>query len=65
MDGSSACLIIIPIVATISLAIWLIAVYRADSHPRWKARQPAPARNLSGPVALAGPRNQDLTGASR
>jgi hypothetical protein len=50
MDGSSASLIVIPIVVTISLAIWLIVVYYADSyHPRRRpgARHPgvtAPAR---------------------
>jgi hypothetical protein len=36
MDGSSIDLIIIPIVASLSLAIWLIGMYYADSHPRWK-----------------------------
>jgi hypothetical protein len=36
MDGSSLDLMIIPIVAVISLAVWLIAVAYAASHPQWK-----------------------------
>jgi hypothetical protein len=51
MDGSTASLIIIPLVVAISLAAWLIAVYYADSHPRWKSGQQA--------------RDQHVTGASR
>jgi hypothetical protein len=33
MDGTMADFIAIPIVVAISLAAWLILVYRADSHP--------------------------------
>jgi hypothetical protein len=33
MDGSSVDFIVIPIVAVISLAAWLVVVYWADSHP--------------------------------
>jgi hypothetical protein len=36
MDGSPIDLIIIPIVVVLSLAGWLVAVYWADSHPRWR-----------------------------
>jgi hypothetical protein len=36
MTGSSIDFIVIPIVATICLAAWLIMVYYADSHPRWR-----------------------------
>jgi hypothetical protein len=36
MDGSSIDLIVIPIVAVISLAAWLIAVAYAAAHPQWK-----------------------------
>jgi hypothetical protein len=55
MDGSIASLVIIPLVVMISLAVWLIAVYYADSHPRWQASQcPGAARP-----------GQHLTGASR
>ena len=39
MDGSAIDLIIIPIVACLSLAIGLIGVYYADSHPHWHARR--------------------------
>jgi uncharacterized membrane protein len=35
MTGSSIDFIVIPIVAVISLAAWLITVYYADSHPQW------------------------------
>ena len=63
MDGSSASLIIIPIVVTISLAIWLIAVYYADSHPQWKAGRPTPGRNRFDPASPDGPRLPG-TGAS-
>jgi hypothetical protein len=57
MDGSSASLIIIPIVVLISLAIWLIAVYHADSdHPTPKAGPPAPGRNRSGQASTRGSR---------
>ena len=60
MDGSSASLIVIPIVVTISLAIWLIAVYHADSyHPTPKAGRQTPGRNRSGPASLDGPRLPD------
>jgi hypothetical protein len=42
MDGSSASLIVIPIVVTLSLAAWLILVAYAAGHPQWK-RQGAAA----------------------
>jgi hypothetical protein len=54
MDGSIASLVIIPLVVMISLAVWLIAVYHADSHPRWQASQPAPGRDRSRRAMLAG-----------
>ena len=38
MDGSSVDFIVIPIVAVISLAAWLVMVYWADSHPRKSQR---------------------------
>jgi hypothetical protein len=56
MDGSIASLVIIPLVVTISLAVWLIAVYHADSHPRWQASQPVRGRDRSGRAMLAGSR---------
>jgi hypothetical protein len=36
MDGSGSALIAIPVVVTISLVVWLVAVYYAASHPRWR-----------------------------
>jgi hypothetical protein len=36
MDGSVACYIAVPIVATLSLAAWLIMVYYAEAHPQRK-----------------------------
>ena len=36
MDGSTASLIAIPIVVTLSLAAWLLAVAYAAAHPQWK-----------------------------
>jgi hypothetical protein len=56
MDGSIASLVIIPLVVMISLAVWLVAVYHADSHPRWQASQPVPGRDRSGRAMLAGSR---------
>jgi hypothetical protein len=56
MDGSIGSLVIIPLVVMISLAVWLIAVYHADSHPRWQASQPADVMGRPG---------QYVTGASR
>jgi hypothetical protein len=54
MDGSIASLVIIPLVVMVSLAGWLVAVYHADSHPRWQAGQPLPGRDRSGRAMLAG-----------
>ena len=50
MDGSTASLIIIPLVVACSLAAWLTAVYYADSHPRCKARQPARIASAQSPA---------------
>jgi len=35
MDGSSAALIVIPIIVSLGLAAWLGLVLYAASHPRW------------------------------
>jgi hypothetical protein len=51
MDGSGLSLIVVPIVAVISLAAWLIMVFYADSHPQWGR---APGRGSSGHAAPAG-----------
>jgi hypothetical protein len=34
MDGSTTAIIVIPIVTTLSLALWIFLVYWADAHPR-------------------------------
>jgi hypothetical protein len=51
MDGSSVDFIVIPIVAIISLAAWLVPIYRADSHPR---KSPRTATVTDGQDAVAG-----------
>jgi hypothetical protein len=38
MDGSAIDFIVIPIVAIISLVGWLVPIYWAASHPRWRER---------------------------
>jgi hypothetical protein len=54
MTGSSLAPIIIPIVVTLSLAIWLIMVYYADGHPCWRRRDQArhPRSTGSQPVSV-------------
>jgi hypothetical protein len=63
MDGSSASLIVIPIVATLALAVWVILVAYAATHPQWKhgpsaagQGNPTPA---GGQLRLAEPRPAD------
>jgi hypothetical protein len=41
MTGSSLAPVIIPIVVVISVAIWLIMVFRADSNPGYRHHAPA------------------------
>jgi hypothetical protein len=36
VDGSTASLIAIPIVATLALAAWLLLIVNAAAHPQWK-----------------------------
>jgi hypothetical protein len=36
MDGSTADIIVVPIVAAICLATWLFLVYYASAHPQWR-----------------------------
>ena len=71
MDGSTASLIVIPIVVTVALAAWLILVAYAASHPQWKhgtqaagPGNPAPA---DGQLRMAEPRRADraLAGADQ
>jgi hypothetical protein len=61
MDGSSASLIAIPIVVTLSLALWLILVAYAAAHPRWK--HGAPATLADGQLRPIGPRPADRISA--
>ena len=61
MTGSTAAVILIPIVVTISLAAWLILVFYADSHPEWRNAS-SPARSNPGPTACALTRPDALTG---
>jgi hypothetical protein len=50
MDGSSASLIAIPIVATLVLAAWLVLVAYAASHPQWKHGLSAAGRGNPAPA---------------
>ena len=69
MDGSTASLIAIPIVATLVLAAWLLLVAYAATHPQWKhgtaaagPENPAPADHQIHP---AEPRPADLAHAGQ
>jgi hypothetical protein len=48
MPGSTLALMVIPIAVTIALAVWLIMVYYADTHPYWRGQRPAPERRVTG-----------------
>jgi len=61
MTGSSSAVILIPIVVTISLAAWLILVFYADSHPRWRNGS-SPTQSNPAPAAQARTRPDALTG---
>lgn len=50
MDGSTADLFIIPVVAMILLAGWLIAVFHAASHPQWKAQRTTTADEIGSTI---------------
>jgi hypothetical protein len=52
MTGSSLAPFIIPIVAMICLAVLLIAVYYADSHPEWKSAGQEPGHRVVGEARL-------------
>ena len=49
MSGSTLTAIITPIVALPLLALWLIAVFYADSHPYHGPHAPAPGPALPAP----------------
>ena len=60
MDGSTASLILIPVVVTAVLAAWLILVAYAASHPQWKhgpqAAGPGNPAPVDGQLRIAEPR---------
>ena len=64
MDGSTASLIAIAIVATLALAAWLLLVAYAAVHPQWKhgtaAAGPANPAPADGQVGHAEPRGAGL-----
>ena len=59
MTGSSAAHVVIPVVALVTLTIWIAMVYYADSHPWYKAsgrdRTSGSARADSAEVARDAP----------
>ena len=59
MDGSTASLIAIPIVVTLSLAVWLILVAYAAAHPQWK--HGAPATRADDQLRPIGPRPSGIS----
>jgi hypothetical protein len=54
MTGSDLAPIVIPIFVMFGLAVWIVLVFRADSHPQWRDRsaaakkstQPAPVQRV-------------------
>lgn len=69
MTGSTLAAIVIPIVAMFALAVWIVVVFHADSHPLWENRTTAApnkalarpsrkvrARSPHRPLAASGPR---------
>jgi hypothetical protein len=48
MDGSSAAVIFIPIVTTISLALWLVIALYPEAHPRNRGRRETGATHPRG-----------------
>jgi hypothetical protein len=64
MDGSTASIIAIPIVATLALAAWLLLVAYAAAHPQWRhgaaAAEPANPAPAPSHVRSDGPRPADL-----
>jgi hypothetical protein len=61
MDGSTASLIAVPIVVTLSLVAWLILVAYAAAHPQWKHGAPATRADgrADGQFRPVGPRLAD------
>jgi hypothetical protein len=48
MSHSTLAAIIVPIVALIALAVWIVLVYRADQHPGTGRRLPRLRREVNG-----------------
>ena len=78
MTGSNLAAIVIPIVVMLSLTVWIVMVFRADSHPRWRQRavlapdtapaaqsRPEPARSPRGPHPAGTMRRVPLSAAPR
>jgi len=61
MDGSGLSLIVVPVVAVICLAVWLIMVFYADNRPQWGR---APGRRSSGHAASADRRLDEARAAA-
>jgi hypothetical protein len=51
MNGSSMAPIVIPIVVSFVLAVWIIIVFYAESHPLWKAHRPPGGQRAADPAA--------------
>jgi len=45
MTGSDLAPIVIPIFVMFGLAVWIVLVFRADSHPQWRDRAAAAKKN--------------------
>jgi hypothetical protein len=53
MDGSGIDFVIIPVIVLPILALWLIGMYYADSHPRWWAGPSGSQREIAAAAAPA------------
>jgi hypothetical protein len=58
MDGSALVPVVLPIVALPLLALWLFAVYHANAHPQYPARNVPDAARARLEVAILTEREQ-------
>ncbi len=69
MTGSALVPFVVPIVALVSLGIWLTLVYRADAHPGYKSHttsvSPDTARTGEAAAGEHGTAEQDLVPPAR
>ena len=65
MDGSTASLIVIPIVVTLALAAWLLLVAYAAAHPQWKHGSASASPETDHQIHSAEPRPADLAHAGQ